>query len=170
MPCRGFARRLRATRGLHAISRDGVRISYEVTGSGAAPPLILIPGGAGTGADWKSVAPALSEKRRVVTFDPRGMGASEAGVATVRNMAEDALAVLRAAGAHAEAPADARVPRGRLHTDAWTIPRRAGPRISRLTRFGRHPYRSALPAQVLGFSLGGLVAQELAAVARGVCF
>ena len=107
-----------------ATSADGTPIAYASTaGDPSKPPLVLIPGWGGVGADFAPVRDLLAAGRTVVTFDPRGMGASGApagGAYGVEDLKEDALAVARAAGS----------------VDA--------------------------PVDVLGHSLGGLVAQELA--------
>src|SRR4051794_16464951 len=81
---------------------DGVRIGYEVFGAGPraivlTPPWAIVPS-----RIYKAQAPYLARHFRVVTFDARGSGRSEApeepgpygGHADVR----DALAVLDAAG------------------------------------------------------------------------
>lgn len=120
----GVARRCLST--APAVSSDGTALAWSATdGDAAKPPVLLIGGWASAAADWRGVAPLLG--RRVVTYDARGTGASGAlgdAPLTMALMAEDALAVARAAGGAAAAPLD-----------------------------------------VLGHSMGGLVAQELAAVA-----
>ena len=129
MPLRSALRRALATTtssSSTALSADGTRIAYSCTpGDSGRAALVLIPGWGGVAADWSPVLPLLaSGGRRVVTFDFRGMGASEAargGAYDVASLMEDALCVARAAAASHEAPVD-----------------------------------------VLGHSLGGLVAQELA--------
>lgn len=96
----------------------GAQIYWEETGAG--PPLLLIQGLGYSARLWYRVAPALAARHRVISFDNRGVGRSEVppGPYPVAAMADDALAVLAAAG---------------------------------LER-----------AHVLGVSLGGMVAQELA--------
>lgn len=97
---------------------NGVRLYYETQGTGM--PLVLIAGlGVGHWIWYKQV-PAFSRHFRTITFDNRGIGASELGEApfTIRTLAEDAAALLRALG------------------------------IER--------------AHVLGASMGGFIAQELA--------
>lgn len=103
-----------------AVARNGgVELYYEVHGSG--PPLLLIQGlGYGIWGWWKQV-PDLSREYRVIVFDNRGVGASTKVTEpyTVHDMADDAEAVLVAAGVDA--------------------------------------------AHVAGISLGGIIAQSLAA-------
>jgi pimeloyl-ACP methyl ester carboxylesterase len=83
-------------------TNDGVRIRYEVAGSG--PPLLLHIGFAGGLEDWADagyVAP-LAARYRVVLLDPRGQGQSDkphdpAAYAARRRVGE-VVAVLDAAG------------------------------------------------------------------------
>jgi pimeloyl-ACP methyl ester carboxylesterase len=95
-----------------------VRIAYELAGEG--PPLLLIHGLGYARWGWEPVVDGLAERFRLVLFDNRGVGESDVpeGPYTARAMAEDAMAVLDAAG------------------------------VDR--------------AHVLGTSLGGMVAQEVA--------
>jgi pimeloyl-ACP methyl ester carboxylesterase len=100
-------------------ARNGeVELAYELLGDG--PPLLLIQGLGYGGRGWGPVLEALAEDFTVAAFDNRGFGASDIppGPYSARDLAEDALAVLEAAG------------------------------------FDR--------ARVVGASLGGMVAQELA--------
>jgi len=103
---------------LHATS-PGARIAYEEHGEGA--PLLLIHGLGYGRWGWGPLLAPLAERYRVLAFDNRGIGASSVpdGPYSARTMAEDAVAVLEAAGV------------GRAH--------------------------------VVGTSLGGMVAQALAA-------
>ena len=59
------------------IAPDGVRLHYEVAGSG--PPLVLQTGGAGDGSMWRDAgyADALSAVRTCILFDHRGHGQSD---------------------------------------------------------------------------------------------
>src|SRR3954447_6518073 len=97
---------------------DGTRIYWEESGAGS--PLLLIQG-LGWSADmWHSLIPELESSYRVIRYDARGIGRSDvpAGPYPIELMADDAVAVLAAAG------------------------------VER--------------AHVLGVSLGGIVAQEVA--------
>jgi pimeloyl-ACP methyl ester carboxylesterase len=101
------------------IARNGgVRLAYELDGAG--PPLLLIHGLGYERHGWGPLPGLLAQRFSVIRFDNRGVGGSDVppGPYSPRAMAEDAVAVLRAAG------------------------------------FER--------AHVLGTSLGGMVAQELA--------
>ena len=97
----------------------GARIAFERRGEG--PPLLLIHGLGYGRWGWGPAVALLAERCRVVLFDNRGIGASDAppGPYSVAELAGDAFAVLDAAG------------------------------IER--------------ASVVGTSLGGMVAQQLAA-------
>jgi 3-oxoadipate enol-lactonase len=76
----------------------GVRIAYEVRGSG--PPVVLVHGLGYARWGWEPVVPALADEFTVLTFDNRGIGASDVpeGPYSVRVMAGDVVAVLDAAG------------------------------------------------------------------------
>jgi 3-oxoadipate enol-lactonase len=93
-------------------------IHYQHAGDGE--PLLLIQGLGGDLHNWKNALPRLQERHRVIAFDNRGVGLTEApaGSFTMETMADDAA--------------------GLLH--ALAIPR----------------------AHVVGWSMGGNVAQELA--------
>ncbi|MDO8476396.1 MAG: hypothetical protein Q7W02_09425 [Candidatus Rokubacteria bacterium] len=56
-------------------SANGVRLYYEVTGSGA--PLVLAHGFACGVRSWDPQVRALSRSRRIMTYDVRGHGLSE---------------------------------------------------------------------------------------------
>jgi pimeloyl-ACP methyl ester carboxylesterase len=101
------------------IGAGDVQLDYERSGDGE--PLLLIMGMSGTALHWGE--PFLSELRRefdAIAYDHRGVGASSplGGSVTIRQMADDAAALLRA-----------------LELDS---------------------------AHVLGISMGGMIAQELA--------
>jgi 3-oxoadipate enol-lactonase len=102
---------------LQAANGD-VRIAYEVRGTG--PPVLLIHGLGYGRWGWEPIAEPLAEELRLLLFDNRGIGDSDVppGPYTTRQLAEDAVAVLDAAGVE--------------------------------------------QADVVGTSLGGMVAQELA--------
>ena len=82
------------------VTRDGARLYWRVDGHADAPALLL---GNSLGTDhtlWDPVLPRLIERHRVVRFDMRGHGASEAphGDYTIEALARDALAVADASG------------------------------------------------------------------------
>jgi len=96
----------------------GTTLVAAVEGDG--PPLFLIPGLGATRRVFDPITPALARRHRVITYDPRGVGESQLGSATLTLplMAADAASVL----------------------DGASEPR----------------------ADVLGASMGGVVAQHLA--------
>jgi pimeloyl-ACP methyl ester carboxylesterase/predicted glycosyltransferase len=84
------------------VERDGVRVFWERYGEGE--PTFLLPPTYEIvhSRSWKCQIPYLSRHWRVVTFDPRGNGRSDRprdyDAYTRREVAEDAVAVLDAAG------------------------------------------------------------------------
>ncbi len=103
---------------MNATVLGGVRIAFEVQGAGE--PLLLVQGLGYGGSGWGPARELLAEHLRVVSYDSRGFGESDAppGPYTTAQLAGDAVGVLEAAG------------------------------VER--------------AHVVGISLGGMVAQELA--------
>ena len=77
---------------------DGTEVCWTSQGSGDA--VLLAMGHAFTKEFWFRVAPVLAESYRVITFDNRGVGATRwaGGDFTIRDLADDAVAVLDAAG------------------------------------------------------------------------
>src|SRR6476469_9166920 len=85
-----------------AVARDGVRLSYAVSGGGPITILLLPTWSIIPSRFWKAQVPYLSRHYRVATFDGRGSGDSgrPEGAAAYTNAeyAADALAVLDATG------------------------------------------------------------------------
>jgi pimeloyl-ACP methyl ester carboxylesterase len=82
-----------------ATSTDGLKIRYEIRGTGA--PLALIMGFSGSGRAWSERFLGLIEKRfRIFVIDNRGTGESDKPDQpwTLADMAADAAAVLTHAG------------------------------------------------------------------------
>jgi pimeloyl-ACP methyl ester carboxylesterase/predicted glycosyltransferase len=81
---------------------DGVKIAYEVFGSGPKTILLLPTWAMVHSHHWKFQVPYLSRYARVVTFDPRGNGRSDRPTDPAAHVpaaqAGDALAVMDAAG------------------------------------------------------------------------
>jgi pimeloyl-ACP methyl ester carboxylesterase len=116
---RGCFRRRGHENRLMGTTRNGpVVLSYDVDGRGA--DLLLIAGSASTRAIWALARPHLAQRFRTIAFDNRDSGESTIvrDPYSIKDLAEDALAVLDAAGSER--------------------------------------------AHVIGHSLGGVVAQELA--------
>ena len=80
------------------VQSDATRIWYETFGSGE--PLLLIMGLSGTIQSWGLQIPELARQYRLICLDNRGVGRSDKplGPYSIEDMAEDALAVLDAAG------------------------------------------------------------------------
>ena len=83
-----------------AIASDGVRLHYEVTGFSRRPPVLLIQGLGAEKNSWNLQRAALALRYRTVAFDNRGAGRSDkpSGIYDLEQMADDAVAVLDAAG------------------------------------------------------------------------
>jgi pimeloyl-ACP methyl ester carboxylesterase len=74
----------------------GVRLSWQEQGQGT--PILLIMGHRFSSALWYPILPVLTARHRVIWFDNRGTGDSDSTPHTsVRELAEDALAVMDAA-------------------------------------------------------------------------
>lgn len=82
---------------MKAFNRD-VALTWEETGSG--PPLLLIHGLGYARWGWEPLVPLLAKRWRAISFDNRGIGESSSppGPYTAAQMADDAVAVLDAAG------------------------------------------------------------------------
>ena len=83
------------------VNIDGVRIYWRADGRADRPALLL---GNSLGTDhalWDAVMPTLMERFRVLRYDMRGHGASDApaGDYSIERLGRDALAVADAAGA-----------------------------------------------------------------------
>jgi pimeloyl-ACP methyl ester carboxylesterase len=86
----------------YTTAADGTRLHYEVHGAG--DPVLLIMGLGSNAYGWDRTIPWLAERYQAIAFDNRGTGRSDvpAGEYTIAAMADDAAAVLDAAG-HATA-------------------------------------------------------------------
>ncbi|HET7531395.1 MAG TPA: alpha/beta fold hydrolase [Mycobacteriales bacterium] len=81
------------------VESDDASLWWDSRGEGE-PPLLLIQGLGYTADMWHRVIHGLASQRRVVVFDNRGVGRSSVPEPpwTVEQMADDAIAVLDAAG------------------------------------------------------------------------
>ncbi len=79
---------------------DGTRIHYEVTGKPGATPVLMIQGLGASKNAWNLQRIAMATRFRIISFDNRGAGRSDKPTVpfTLEQMAEDAIAVLDAAG------------------------------------------------------------------------
>lgn len=84
---------------MHVVSTGGVKIAYQVAGSG--DPLLLVSGQSLDHRMWQALVPRLTPHFTVITYDHRGTGGSDKPDTpgyTTRLFAEDAVAVLDAVG------------------------------------------------------------------------
>jgi pimeloyl-ACP methyl ester carboxylesterase len=85
----------------HAAGRDGTRLYWTSTGAGA-PAVVLLDGVGCAGYVWRHLAPALAAERRVIHWNYRAHGRSDAPVdpfrLTLDDCVDDLLSVLDAAG------------------------------------------------------------------------
>ena len=79
---------------------DGTRIHYEVTGKSGATPVLMIQGLGASKNAWNLQRIAMATRFRCISFDNRGAGRSDKPTEpfTLEQMADDAIAVLDAAG------------------------------------------------------------------------
>jgi 3-oxoadipate enol-lactonase len=79
---------------------DGTRIHYEVTGKSGATPVLMIQGLGASKNAWNLQRIAMATRFRIISFDNRGAGRSGKPTEpfTLEQMADDAIAVLDAAG------------------------------------------------------------------------
>ena len=79
---------------------DGTRIHYEVTGKSGKTPVLMIQGLGASKNAWNLQRIAMATRFRIISFDNRGAGRSDKPTEpfTLEQMADDALAVLDAAG------------------------------------------------------------------------
>lgn len=84
----------------YATASDGVRLHYEVLGRPGGQPVLMIQGLGTDKHGWDLQRLALAPYFRVIAFDNRGVGRSDKpfGAYRLDQMAEDAIAVLDAAG------------------------------------------------------------------------
>jgi 3-oxoadipate enol-lactonase/4-carboxymuconolactone decarboxylase len=145
------------------LTRDGARLYWRVDGLADAPALLL---GNSLGTDnalWDPVLPRLIERHRVVRFDMRGHGASEAprGDYTIEALARDALAVADAAGAGRFSYAGISI--GGM-IGQW-LGAHAGERVERLVLSNTS---SKLPAEIWNARIEAVRAGGLAAIVDAV--
>lgn len=92
-----FARALAWGPAFGEVDVHGVAIRYRCWGTGAAPGVILIHGGAAHSGWWDHIGPLLADDRRVVALDLSGHGDSGRRLRyTVEDWAAEAIAVAEA--------------------------------------------------------------------------
>jgi pimeloyl-ACP methyl ester carboxylesterase len=79
---------------------DGTKFAYRQLGAAEGVPVVLLHHMTGTLDDWDPrVVDGLATRHRVITFDNRGVGASQGKTpTTIAAMAVDAIAFIRALG------------------------------------------------------------------------
>jgi 3-oxoadipate enol-lactonase len=84
----------------HIPARTADGITLAATAHGQGSPLLMIPGLGASRNVYATIVPLLAERRRVIVFDPRGIGDSDIsdGPYTMAQLAADAVCVLEAAG------------------------------------------------------------------------
>jgi 3-oxoadipate enol-lactonase len=84
----------------YAVASDGVRLHYDVFGRRSGEPVLMIQGLGTDSRGWALQRHAIGRRFRGIVFDNRGVGRSDKppGDYHLEQMAEDALAVLEAAG------------------------------------------------------------------------
>src|SRR5947209_7658178 len=84
------------------LTRDGIRLYWEqdLQAGPGAEPLLLIMGLGATLEWWDRLRPLLAARFRTILMDNRGAGRSDVPPApySIESMADDAAAVLEAAG------------------------------------------------------------------------
>src|ERR671935_1740423 len=84
------------------VERDGIRVHYELFGSGERTLVLLPPWSIVSSRHWKFQVPYLAHHFRIVTFDGRGNGLSDRNTApeaySDSEFAADTLAVMEASG------------------------------------------------------------------------
>lgn len=83
---------------MRAIETDGALVQYQRKGQG--PAVLLIQGVGAVGEAWRPQVDGLADRFSLISFDNRGIGASEirGGTLTIEAMAADALAIMDAEG------------------------------------------------------------------------
>ncbi|WP_186092158.1 alpha/beta fold hydrolase [Burkholderia gladioli] len=90
-----------STRETLTVDSDGVRLAVHLSGPREAPPLILVHGYPDSSRVWDRVRETLEKRYRVIAYDVRGAGESDAPKATaayrMAQLERDLSAVARAA-------------------------------------------------------------------------
>ena len=81
---------------MNSVTSDGVRIAYQVDGPDDAPPLVLINSIGSNLHMWAAQVELLRNKFRIVRYDTRGHGLSDAptGSYTLDQLGLDLLGLL----------------------------------------------------------------------------
>src|SRR6266480_6906435 len=84
----------------HTIHTGGVQFAYRELGPSTGVPVVFLTHLAAVLDNWDPrVVDGIAAKRRVITFDSRGVGASSGSTpTTIEEMASDAVTFIRALG------------------------------------------------------------------------
>jgi pimeloyl-ACP methyl ester carboxylesterase len=84
----------------HTLSAGGVEFAYRQLGPGTGVPVVFLTHLAAVLDDWDPrIVDGIAARRRVITFDNRGVGASSGSTPkTIEEMAKDAVTFIRALG------------------------------------------------------------------------
>jgi pimeloyl-ACP methyl ester carboxylesterase len=77
-----------------ATAPDGVRLGYDITGSGEGPPLLCLPGLTRNRDDFATVVDDFSDRVQVIRMDFRGRGASDHADPATYQVPQEAADVL----------------------------------------------------------------------------
>ena len=125
---------------------DGTRIHYEVTGKSGATPVLMIQGLGASKNAWNLQRIAMATRFRIISFDNRGAGRSDKPTEpfTLEQMADDALAVLDAAGIETAHVVGASMGGVISHIVAVKYPHRVRSLTLVCTACRNHPWRQEL--------------------------
>ena len=84
----------------HTVTAGGVEFAYRQLGPGEGVPVVFLTHLGAVLDNWDPrVVDGIAAKRRVITFDNRGVGASSGSTpTTIEQMARDAVTFIRALG------------------------------------------------------------------------
>ena len=130
----------------YARAADGARLHYEVWGPRTGEPVLLIQGLGTDKHGWDLQRFPLALRYRVIALDNRGAGRSDKpfGKYTLEQMADDAVAVLDAAGADSAHIVGASMGGGIAQLIAVRHPERVRSLVLACTACSNHPWRREL--------------------------
>ena len=131
---------------------NGIRLYYEWHGAEDGVPVVLTMGLGGDSTAWPFQLAALAPRHRVLVFDNRGAGRSDAPdtAYTTRGMAEDLLALLDALGVERAHLLGLSLGGAIAQEAVLTAPARFASLQLHATWAGPHPYFQALVGAVRG--------------------
>jgi 3-oxoadipate enol-lactonase len=129
-----------------AWAADGTRLHFQVAGRPSGEPVLMIQGLGTDKTGWTIQRLAFAPHHRVVAFDNRGVGRSDKpfGRYTLDEMADDAIAVLDAAGIESAHVMGASMGGAIAQLIALRHPQRVRSMILVCTACQNHPWRREL--------------------------